>query len=263
MSQEQAVRLSRDILLDLGKIDSETRPISTARIGVGPFRDQVYSISWPGPINLEVDLNGVLVGYLDLGQASRKEKRIKIDFPEALERAQQISMRYKLMPSNTLPNRMFYVSSPTRRSFWSYEWDHVEPEVVPDRVRGEFCHIDLEVEAGMLLGFYKTKWSSIASFSPKIDRREALIAALEHLASLEWVGPPSDVEVRYEWIRPNRYWESEKMTFDENVRPCFAFKFVSLHGHWVEVWIDAQTRKVIGGDMLRSQAYPNFRLLSE
>src|SRR2546426_10511629 len=92
MSREQSIELSRRFLATLRKSTSLNEPVSFAQVRVGPFREPVYSVTWPGPVNVETSPEGVVVGYMDLQLARKPEERNRLtNAVEALNIAMDIA----------------------------------------------------------------------------------------------------------------------------------------------------------------------------
>lgn len=115
--------------------------------------------------------------------------------------------------------------------------------------------IELEAEKGELLGFFMTFWSyPLPAIIIRIDQDRAIQISYEVLKSLIEFSPKS-TEISLQFVHPNNYWRSEELSeVNTSDRTTLILAWIvkfSNENLWAEMWVDAETAEILGGDRSR------------
>ena len=174
----------------------------------------------------------------------------RITKEEAIKTAESYVASRGLLPEDHGLVKVVKIDDVRSYDAWFVYWEH---EVNGVKVRDD--HLTVKVGPTGVLGFSK-RWSNIRDTDLQniISENEAIAIARNAIQKIEYFQKnnvePKVVDVHLEVVPVNLYWTGEPVAWPKEKALAYVVG-MSHSGGKLEVWVDARTGEVIGGDQTR------------
>ncbi len=222
---------------------------------IGEFNDpewgSVYVIKYPDlnfrtVVEVIIDKEGMPI-KMRVDDSNVQGRILK---EEAIKIAESYVTSTGLLPEEHSQVKAVKIDDVRSYEAWFVYWEH---EVKGVKVRDD--HLTVKVGPTGVLGFSK-RWSNIRDTDLQniISENEAIAIARNAIQEIEYFQKnniePRVVDVHLEVVPVNLYWTGEPVAWPKEKALAYVVG-MSHSGGRLEVWVDAKTGEVIGGDQTR------------
>ncbi len=127
---------------------------------------------------------------------------------------------------------------------WRFVWRHIENQV---RVLPDFIMMELNAtEEANVISYSRVHHKVEVDLTPKLNSSDALERAKEYMKEVRGLKlKESSLAVVY----PNNFFRKQVWEWSENQALCWILKFYRDKNHLIDIWVDAMTGVIHGGEM--------------